>query len=71
MDLKNTFPEYSGGLDYEAGILFIANKFKGLRKDQTRKTYLHVTTATNTDSVNTVLLDVFDILEKDKSNAML
>eukprot|EP01128_Nolandella_sp_AFSM9_P007225 TRINITY_DN3901_c0_g1_i1.p1 TRINITY_DN3901_c0_g1~~TRINITY_DN3901_c0_g1_i1.p1 ORF type:complete len:361 (+),score=87.39 TRINITY_DN3901_c0_g1_i1:59-1084(+) len=71
VDLKVAFPEYSGGLSYDAALLFIASKFKSLRKDQDRKTFVHVTTATNTDTVKTVLSDVFEILEKEKESAML
>lgn len=71
VDLKVAFPEYQGGLSYDAALLFVASKFKSLRKDQDRKTFVHVTTATNTDTVKTVLGDVFEILEKEKETATL
>jgi len=71
VDLKVAFPEYSGGLSYDSALLFIANKFKGLRQDSNRKTFLHVVTATNTDTVKTVLKDVFEILEANMQSATL
>jgi len=71
VDLKVAFPEYSGGLSYDSALLFIANKFKGLRQDASRKTYLHVVTATSTDTVKTVLKDVFEILEANMQSATL
>lgn len=70
-DLKIAFPEYTGGLNYDSALLFIANKFKSLRQDQNRKTFLHVVTATNTDTVKTVLRDCFEILEANRNNATI
>jgi len=71
VDLKIAFPEYTSGLNYDSALLFIANKFKGLRQDQNRKTFLHVVTATNTDTVKTVLRDCFEILEANRANATI
>lgn len=71
VDLKVAFPEYQGGKNYDSALLFIANKFKSLRKDQERKTFVHVTTATNTETVKHVLEDVFDILDKEREEATL
>jgi len=71
VDLKVAFPEYTAGLNYDSALLFIANKFKSLRQDQNRKTFLHVVTATNTDTVKTVLRDCFEILEANRQNATI
>jgi len=71
VDLKIAFPDYAGGLNYDSALLFIANKFKGLRQDPNRKTFLHVVTATNTETVKTVLRDVFEILETNMQNATI
>jgi len=71
VDLKCAFPEYTSGLNYDSALLFIANKFKSLRQDQNRKTFLHVVTATNTDTVKTVLRDCFEILEANRANATI
>jgi len=71
VDLKVAFPEYTGGLNYDSALLFIANKFKSLRQDPNRKTFLHVVTATNTDTVKTVLRDCFEILESHRQNATI
>jgi len=71
VDLKVAFPEYTGGNNYDSALLFIANKFKSLRQDQNRKTFLHVVTATNTDTVKTVLRDCFEILEANRNNATI
>jgi len=71
VDLKVAFPDYTGGTNYDSALLYIANKFKSLRQDPNRKTFLHVVTATNTETVKTVLRDVFEILEANLQNAQL
>jgi GTPase SAR1 family protein len=60
-DLKVAFPEYDGGLDYKKGRDFLKTKYESLNH-QSKKIYVHVTTATDTNNVKAVFADVFDIV---------
>jgi len=62
-DLKVAFPEYDGGLDYKKGRDFLKAKYESLNH-QSKKIYVHVTTATDTSNVKAVFADVFDIVLK-------
>jgi GTPase SAR1 family protein len=58
-DLKVCFPEYTGGLDFEAASTFIKETF--LAQNETKKPiYHHLTCATDTKNVEIVFLAVRD-----------
>lgn len=51
----------SGGPDPEIALAYVQDLFMK-RKPENKKVYLHVTCATDTDLMRTVLKDVFEIL---------
>jgi len=61
-DLKVAFPDYDGGLDHKRGRDFMKAKYESLNHIASKKIYIHVTTATDTDNVRQVFNDVFDIV---------
>lgn len=62
--LKNYFPDYNGGADFDQATAYI-QKFFEEKKGQTKKDlYFHVTNATNTQNIQFVFNAVKDILLK-------
>jgi len=61
-DLKVCFPDYTGGLDYKAGIAFIKEKFLSLNRDPSKNLYSHVTCATDTQNIKFVFSAVQDLV---------
>ncbi|CAH3117131.1 unnamed protein product [Porites lobata] len=59
--LSSCFPDYEGGPDPEIALAYVQDLFMK-RKPENKKVYLHVTCATDTDLMRTVLKDVFEIL---------
>ena len=51
----------SGGADYEKAVTYVKEQFMA-RKPEDRDIYVHVTCATDTDPMKTVLQNVFEIL---------
>jgi len=51
VDLVCCFPEYKGGLDYDAAADFLMAKFRSMNKQPKVKIYAHITCATDTDNV--------------------
>eukprot|EP00296_Roombia_truncata_P000192 JP435857.1.p1 GENE.JP435857.1~~JP435857.1.p1 ORF type:complete len:357 (-),score=105.52 JP435857.1:93-1163(-) len=62
VDLKVCFPDYTGGLDYKKGLMFIKNEFVKLNKSDTKQVYPHETCATDTSNVRFVFNAVKDII---------
>ena len=54
VDLKVLFPEYAGGNDYEKGVEYITQKFIALNNNASKKIFVQVTCATDTDNVRLV-----------------
>jgi len=54
VDMKTTFPEYTGGEDFEQGGKFIADKFLSKNTDKERLIFPHITCATDTENVRVV-----------------
>eukprot|EP01101_Sappina_pedata_P013539 TRINITY_DN9811_c0_g1_i1.p1 TRINITY_DN9811_c0_g1~~TRINITY_DN9811_c0_g1_i1.p1 ORF type:complete len:353 (+),score=141.88 TRINITY_DN9811_c0_g1_i1:46-1104(+) len=61
-DLTHCFPEYTGGRDIEKGIEFIQEKFVGLNRAPNKRVYSHVTCATDTEQIRTVMRAVNDTI---------
>ena len=62
VDLKTAFPEYSGGLDYQAAVDFIRDKFVAQNENPSKNIYPQVTCATDTDNVHVVFNAVKDTI---------
>jgi len=63
--LKNVFPEYEGGPDFDLATGFMIKHFEKLNRNPKRKDiYPHVTNATNTANIMFVFNAVKDILLK-------
>eukprot|EP00736_Rhodelphis_marinus_P011786 Rmarinus@m.9097 len=62
VDLQTTFPDYTGGHNYEAGLEFLQRKFLQLNENPDKRVYVHVTNATDTDQMRFVFEAVKDIL---------
>ncbi|KAK3723793.1 hypothetical protein QZH41_007102 [Actinostola sp. cb2023] len=60
-DLSECFPDYAGGTDYEKAVSYVKKQFM-IRKPENKQIYVHVTCATDTDPMKTVLQNVFEIL---------
>ena len=62
-----TYPEYKGGLDYDAAIDFIKERFLERNEFPDRKAvYWHVTCATDTANVDFTFNVVKDIILKER-----
>lgn len=63
VNLNVCFPDYQGGLDYDAGAKFITHKFCSLnRDDETKHVYPHITCATDTNNIRFVFDATKDII---------
>ena len=60
--LKDHFPDYDGGADYDRGVFFISEKFKALNRVTGRTVFGHQTCATNTENIRYVFSAVKDTL---------
>jgi len=54
IDIKKYHSKYKGGLNYDEGLKFIGEEFAARKKGKDSGLYKHVTTATNTESVQFV-----------------
>jgi len=61
-DLKVSFPEYTGGLNYDNAVAFIKDKFLAQNENPKKHIYTHTTCATDTDNVQVVFNAVKDIV---------
>jgi len=61
-DLTVTFPDYTGGLNYDNAVPFIKDKFLSQNENPKKHIYTHVTCATDTENVNVVFNAVKDIV---------
>jgi len=69
-DLTVSFPEYSGGKDYQRATEFLSTQFTALIKNKERL-YLHVTCATDTENVRFVFNAIRDTLLSNMMNYVL
>jgi len=51
IDLGTYFPQYTGGLDFEAGVEFIRAEYNRRNANPSKQIYCHVTDATNTENI--------------------
>jgi len=51
VDIGIYFPTYTGGLDYEAGLKFIQDRYFDRNQNSHKTIYCHVTNATNTNNI--------------------
>jgi hypothetical protein len=56
------FSDYTGGADYEKGCAYFTSRFQQLNHDDERKIYAHVTNATDTSLVRTVMDSCRDVI---------
>jgi len=63
--LKKFFDEFDSGADFKAGCEFMEEQFLGMNKNPKKQIYVHVTTATDTDTMEKVFGAVKDIVIKD------
>jgi guanine nucleotide-binding protein G(i) subunit alpha len=59
------FDDYTGGCDYASGLKYIIRQFIARNRNEDRELYYHVTTATNTENINTVFNACKHIILKD------
>ncbi|ORY01846.1 guanine nucleotide-binding protein alpha subunit [Basidiobolus meristosporus CBS 931.73] len=60
--LKQSFPEYRGGNNYESGCEYLKQKFLGLNRSNSKQIYTHFTCATDTNQVRFVMNAVNDTI---------
>ncbi|EHK99877.1 putative Guanine nucleotide-binding protein subunit alpha [Glarea lozoyensis 74030] len=60
--MKNYFPDYEGGEDYQAACDYILNRFVSLNQHETKQIYTHFTCATDTTQIRFVMAAVNDII---------
>jgi len=60
--MKNYFPDYEGGADYQAACDYILNRFVSLNQHETKQIYTHFTCATDTMQIRFVMAAVNDII---------
>jgi len=60
--LSETFPEYTGGADFDKAVKFIADKFESQNTNPNKPMYFHVTCATDTKKIEVVLDIVKDVI---------
>jgi len=54
VDMNVLFDDYTGGLDYKQGIDYIEKKFESLNRQKSKRLFIHVTTATDTENIKVV-----------------
>ena len=60
--IENYFKEYSGGPDYKRGAEFFKNLFEGKNTNDKRRIYPHLTCATDTEALATLMNAVADTI---------
>lgn len=60
--MKNYFPDYEGGADFDAGCEYIRNRFITLNQSDEKQIYTHLTCATDTSQIKFVMAAVNDII---------
>jgi len=60
--LSSLFPDYTGGDDFRAGCTYLAQKFQERNTNHQRDMYIHVTCATDTNNIKSVLNDLTDMV---------
>ncbi|KAI5287095.1 guanine nucleotide-binding protein subunit alpha, partial [Ascosphaera acerosa] len=60
--MKNYFPDYEGGADYNAACDYILNRFVSLNQAEQKQVYAHFTCATDTSQIRFVMAAVNDII---------
>jgi guanine nucleotide-binding protein G(i) subunit alpha len=64
--IRDYFPDYTGGDDYENGTAYFGGRFRGVLQDQERRpVYTHLTCATDTQQIRFVMQAVRDIIRKE------
>jgi len=67
VDLKICFDDYDGGLDYEKAAAFIKRQFlKRNEYPDTKRVYVHITCATDTQNISFTFNVVSDIIVKER-----
>merc|ERR1712071_647539 len=66
--LRNCFPEYQGGDDYDSGCHFLKQEFETRNRNPEKQVYSHVTCATDTENVGAVFNAVKDIIIRNSLN---
>jgi guanine nucleotide-binding protein G(o) subunit alpha len=60
--LKNCFPDYTGGEDYDKAVDYINLQFRSKNQSQSRKVYVHYTCATDTAALKFLIDTVADTI---------
>jgi guanine nucleotide-binding protein subunit alpha len=60
--MKDYFPDYEGGANFDAGCEYIRNRFIGLNQSDAKQIYTHLTCATDTSQIKFVMAAVNDII---------
>jgi len=60
--MKNYFPDYDGGADYDTACNYLLNRFVSLNQSDTKQIYTHFTCATDTQQIKFVMAAVQDII---------
>lgn len=60
--MKNYFPDYEGGDDYQAACDYILHRFVSLNQSENKQIYTHFTCATDTTQIRFVMAAVNDII---------
>jgi guanine nucleotide-binding protein subunit alpha len=60
--MRNYFPDYEGGDDYNAACDYILNRFVSLNQSEVKQIYTHFTCATDTTQIRFVMAAVNDII---------
>jgi len=62
VDLTICFPDYEGGLNFDAGCQYIQEEFESKNRSTEKEIYTHVTCATDTSNIKHVFNAVKDII---------
>ncbi|KAI8594954.1 guanine nucleotide binding protein, alpha subunit [Dissophora ornata] len=60
--LRNSFPDYDGGDDFDQASQYVMNQFVGLNLSESKQIYTHFTCATDTNQIKFVMAAVSDII---------
>eukprot|EP00004_Rigifila_ramosa_P013184 TRINITY_DN2906_c0_g1_i1.p2 TRINITY_DN2906_c0_g1~~TRINITY_DN2906_c0_g1_i1.p2 ORF type:complete len:158 (-),score=39.77 TRINITY_DN2906_c0_g1_i1:37-510(-) len=65
--LNKTFPDYTGGADYDLACRYISEQFTSLNVDPAKRTvYVHITCATDASNIQYVVSAVTDMVMRQK-----
>lgn len=69
--VRDYFPDYVGGNDYDTACQFFAEKFRDLNRNRDKEIYIHFTNATDTNLLRITMQSVQDMIIQNNLNNLI